>query len=240
VTEWAVVLPLGLALFTGAFVQGTIGFGMALVAAPFVVFFAPELMPGALLVTSFSLPVVQLAHAPVDIAWRPLGLALGGRALLTPVGVVVVALMSVEAISVLVGLLVLLSVAASVWAVEVRATDRNAAVAGALAGISGTAASIGGPFLALVLQHERPTRLRSTLSAFFLAGTAFAVVGLLVVGEFTGEQLRAGLSWIPFIALGYAAAGPLRERLDRGWLRLAVLWFCTIAGASVVVRALLA
>lgn len=237
--EWGVVLPLGLALFAGAFVQSSVGFGMALVAAPFVVVFAPDLMPGALLVTSFSLPVVQLVHAPTDIAWRPLGIALAGRALLTPVGVAVVALMSVQAISVLVGVLVLLSVAASVWAIELRASDRNAAVAGALAGVSGTAASIGGPFLALVLQHERPTRLRATLAAFFLAGTALAVVGLVVAGQFTGEQLRAGVSWVPFIALGYAAAGPLRERLDRGRLRLAVLWFCTVAGASVIARTLI-
>lgn len=237
--EWGVVLPLGLALFAGAFVQSSVGFGMALVAAPFVVVFAPDLMPGALLVTSFSLPVVQLVHAPTDITWRPLGIALAGRALLTPVGVAVVALMSVQAISVLVGVLVLLSVAASVWAIELRASDRNAAVAGALAGVSGTAASIGGPFLALVLQHERPTRLRATLAAFFLAGTALAVVGLVVAGQFTGEQLRAGVSWVPFIALGYAAAGPLRERLDRGRLRLAVLWFCTVAGASVIARTLI-
>ena len=237
--EWGVVLPLGLALFAGAFVQSSVGFGMALVAAPFVVVFAPDLMPGALLVTSFSLPVVQLVHAPTDIAWRPLGIALAGRALLTPVGVAVVALMSVQAISVLVGVLVLLSVAASVWAIELRPTDRNAAVAGALAGVWGTAASIGGPFLALVLQHERPTRLRATLAAFFLAGTALAVVGLVVAGQCTADQLRAGLSWIPFIALGYAAAGPLRERLDRGRLRLAVLCFCTVAGASVIARALI-
>ena len=238
--EWGVVLPLGIALFAGAFVQSSVGFGMALVAAPFVVVFAPDLMPGALLVTSFSLPVVQLVHAPTDIAWRPLGIALAGRALLTPVGVAVVALMSVQALSVLVGVLVLLSVAASVWAIELRASDRNAAVAGALAGVSGTAASIGGPFLALVLQHERPTRLRATLAAFFLAGTALAVVGLVIAGQFTGAQLRAGLSWVPFIALGYAAAGPLRERLDRGRLRLAVLWFCTVAGASVIARTLIA
>ena len=239
-TDTVVVLALGVALFAGAFVQSSVGFGMALVAAPFVVVFAPELMPGALLVTSFSLPVVQLVHAPTDIAWRPLGVALGGRALLTPVGVAVVALMSVQAISVLVGVLVLLSVAASVWAVEVRVSDRNAAVAGGLAGISGTAASIGGPFLALVLQHERPTRVRATLAAFFLGGSVLAVAGLLMAGEFTGEQLRAGLTWLPFMALGYAAAGPLRERLDRGRLRLAVLWFCTVAGASVILRALLA
>lgn len=238
--EWGVVLALGLALFAGAFVQSSISFGMAIVAAPFVIVLAPDLMPGALLVTSFSLPVVQLVHAPADIAWRPLGVALAGRLLLTPVGVAMVALLSVRAISVVVGALILLAVAASVWAIEVRASRRNAALAGAVAGVSGTAASIGGPFLALVLQHERPGRLRATMAAFFLAGTATAVTGLAVAGEFTRDQLHAGIAWIPFMALGYAAAGPLRERLDRGRLRAAVLWFCAVAGASVIVRALIA
>ena len=82
--EWTPVLLLGLALLAGAFVQSSIGFGMAVVAAPFIIVVIPELMPGALLVTSFSLPVVQLAHGPRDIAWRPLGWALGARLLVTP------------------------------------------------------------------------------------------------------------------------------------------------------------
>ncbi len=236
--DWSVVLALGLALFAGAFVQSSIGFGMAVVAAPFLIVFAPELMPGALLVTSFVLPVVQLAHGTRDIAWRPLGWALGARLLVTPVGVAVVALMSVRAISVLVGVLILVTVAASVSALDIRATPANAAVAGAIAGISGTAAAIGGPFLALVLQHERPERLRSTMAAFFVVGSLLAVGGLAVAGQFTVHQLLAGLAWIPFIGLGYAAAGPARARLDRDRLRRAVLVFCVVAGTSVIVRAL--
>lgn len=237
--EWTPVLLLGLALFAGAFVQSSIGFGMAVVAAPFLVLFAPELMPGALLVTSFSLPVVQLVHGPRDIAWRPLSWALVARLLVMPLGVAAVALLSVRAISVVTGVLILLTVAASVSALEVRTTPVNAAVAGAIAGFSGTAASIGGPFLALVLQHERPTRLRATLSVFFLAGAAMAVAGLSFAGEFTREQLVAGLAWIPFMALGYAAAAPARARLDRDRLRRAVLAFCVLASVSVIVRALL-
>lgn len=237
--EWTSVLLLGLALFAGAFVQSSIGFGMAVVAAPFLVLFAPELMPGALLVTSFSLPVVQLVHGPRDIAWRPLSWALVARLLVMPLGVAAVALLSVRAISVVTGVLILLTVAASVSALEVRTTPVNSAVAGAIAGFSGTAASIGGPFLALVLQHERPTRLRATLSVFFLAGAAMAVAGLSFAGEFTREQLVAGLAWIPFMALGYAAAAPARARLDRDRLRRAVLAFCVLASVSVIVRALL-
>jgi uncharacterized membrane protein YfcA len=236
--EWTAVLLLGLALLAGAFVQSSIGFGMAVVAAPFIIVVTPDLMPGALLVTSFSLPVVQLTHGPRDIAWRPLGWALTARLLVTPLGVAAVALLSVRAISVVTGLLVLLTVAASVSALKVRATPVTSGVAGAIAGFSGTAASIGGPFLALVLQHERPTRVRATLSAFFLGGALMAVTGLAVAGEFTVTQLVVGVVWIPFIALGYALAGPARARLDRDRLRKAVLVFCVIASVSVIVRAI--
>ena len=236
--EWTPVLLLGLALLAGAFVQSSIGFGMAVVAAPFIIVVAPELMPGALLVTSFSLPVVQLAHGPRDIAWRPLGWALAARLLVTPLGVAAVALLSVRAISVVIGLLILLTVAASVSALEVRPTPVTSAVAGAVAGFSGTAASIGGPFFALVLQHERPTRVRATLSAFFLVGALMAVTGLAVAGEFTLTQLLVGAVWAPFIGIGYALAAPARARLDRDRLRQAVLVFCVVASVSVIVRAL--
>ena len=235
--ELTPVLLLGAALLVGAFVQSSIGFGMAVVAAPFIVVFTPELMPGALLVTSFSLPVVQLVHGPRDIAWRPLGWALAARMLVTPLGVAAVALLSVRAISVVTGLLILLTVAASVSALDLRPTPLSSAAAGAVAGFSGTAASIGGPFFALVLQHERPTRVRATLSAFFLVGALMAVTGLAIAGEFTRDQLVAGLVWVPFIGIGYAVAAPARARLDRERLRKAVLVFCVVASVSVIVRA---
>lgn len=235
--EWGVVLALGIALFAGAFVQSALGFGMAVVAAPFIVVFAPDLIPGALLVTSFSLPVVQLVHAPFDVAWRGLSWALLGRLLLTPVGVAVVALLSVDAIAVIAAILILVTVLAAVTTLEVRNTPVNAAVAGAVAGVSGTATSIGGPFLALVLRHERPDRLRATMAMFFLIGATMSIVSLAAVGEFSRTQVVAGLAWVPFILLGYAVASPLRARLHHDTLRRAVLWFCVIAGVSILVRA---
>ena len=236
--DWTTVLLLGFALMAGAFVQSSISFGMAVVAAPFIIVAAPDLMPGSLLVTSFSLPVVQLVHGARDIAWRPLSWALAARLLVMPLGVAAVALLSVRAISVVVGVLILLTVAASLSTLDLRPTPRNSAGAGAIAGFSGTAASIGGPFLALVLQHERPQRLRATMALFFLVGATMAVAGLLVAGEFTLDQLWAGLAWIPFMAAGYAVAAPLRARLDPLRLRRAVLAFCVVAGVSVIVRAL--
>jgi uncharacterized membrane protein YfcA len=238
--DWLVVVGLGLAVLAGGFVQSTIGFGLAVVAAPFVVLLAPELMPAALLVPSLALPLLVLSHGDRDIAWRPLGWALGARTLFTPVGVAVVAWFSPRAIAALVGVLILLTVALSVRTIDLRPTPRNAAVAGAISGVSGTSAAIGGPFLALVLQHERPERVRSTLAAFFVGGSLLGLGGLFLGGELAREQLVAGLVWVPFALLGYALSAPLRARIDPERFRRAVLAFCVVASLTVIARAVLA
>ncbi|HBO54684.1 MAG TPA: sulfite transporter TauE/SafE, partial [Janibacter terrae] len=100
-TDWLdpTILALGLVVLCGSFVQSSIGFGIAVVSAPFVVVLRPELMPVALLVCSFVLPVVQLASGPRDIAWRPLGWAVAARVVATPIGVLVVASTSPDAIA---------------------------------------------------------------------------------------------------------------------------------------------
>ncbi len=238
--DWPLVVGLGLVVLAGGVVQSTIGFGLAVVAAPFVVLLAPHLMPAALIVPSFALPVLQLSHGDRDIAWRPLGWAVAARTLMTPVGVAVVAWFPARAIAALVGVLILVTVALSVWVLDLRATARNAAVAGAVSGISGTAAAIGGPFLALVLQHERPQRVRSTLAVFFIAGSMLGLTGLFLGGELPRDQVVAGLVWMPFALLGYAVAGPIRARVDAEVFRRYVLGFCVLASITVIVRAALA
>src|SRR5690606_22393107 len=105
------------------------------------------------------------------------------------------------------------TVVASVTAVKLQASPRNAAAAGAITGVSATAASIGGPFLALVLQHERPQRLRATLAAFFLVGAVIAVTALAVGGQVDGTDVVAGLVWTPFVLVGHLIARPMLSRI---------------------------
>lgn len=234
------IFLLGLAMGVGAFVQSSIGFGLAVVAAPFVVLAAPELMPAAILVATGLLPIGQLVTVERDIDWRSLGWALGGRLLLTPVGVALVAWMSARAISALVGVLVLVSVLVAIRAPVLPHPGRVPSfVAGAIAGVSGTAASIGGPFFALVLQGQEPSRVRSTLAAFFAVGSAMAMIGLAIGGSLHRDQLMAGLLWVPFVAAGVLAAIPARRRLDRDRLRHWVFAFCVVASVSVIARAAL-
>lgn len=237
-TEWITptLLLLGVVVALGSVVQSTIGFGISVIAAPFVVVLRPDLMPASLLICVFALPVMQLASGPRDIAWRHLGWALGARVLVTPVGVLLVAAMSPDAIALAVGILILVTVVASVTALDIRLTRRNSAAAGAITGISGTAAAIGGPFFALVLQHEEPRRLRATLAAFFLVGTVLSFVGLSLAGQVDSADVRAGLLWVPFVLLGHLVAGPLRSRMPAEAVRRGVLTFCLIASVSVIAR----
>lgn len=231
-----VLVLLGLLVLTGAAVQSTLGFGIAVVAAPFVVALAPELMPGSLLVLGFLLPLVQLSSGLRDISWALLAHALGWRVLLTPVGVWLVAVLPTAGIAIAVALLVAISVVASVRGLETTATPRHAAVAGALTGISGTAAAIGGPFFALVLQHEPATRVRATLAAFFLGGSSVSLVGLGISGLITREQLVAAAWWAPMLIAGHLLAGPVRARVDGERMRLGVLALCLVAAVGVVVQ----
>lgn len=239
--EWIdpVLLALGLVVAVGAFVQSSIGFGIAVVSAPFVVVLRPELMPTSMLVCAFVLPVLQLATGPREISWRPLGWAVGARLLATPLGVWLVASTSADAIALAVGILILVTVVASVVAVEVRLSRESAMAAGAISGVSGTAASIGGPFFALVMRHEPPDRLRATLAVFFIAGSVMAVTGLAIAGQADWAQLRAGLLWTPFVLLGHLVAGPVRARMPAEAVRRGVLAFCVVASVSVIARALL-
>ena len=73
------VLLLGSAVLVGALVQGSVGFGIVVVAAPFVIWAAPELMPGSMLVCGFVMPLLQLTTRWRDVDWVSLRAALAGR-----------------------------------------------------------------------------------------------------------------------------------------------------------------
>ncbi|MCA1781001.1 MAG: TSUP family transporter [Dermatophilaceae bacterium] len=235
----AVLLALGLAIALGAAVQSAVGFGLAVVAAPFVVLVEPSLMPGSILVCGFFLPLWELLRHQRDVDTRLLTSAYGMRLALTPIGAALVVWAGAREIALIVGVMILLVVAVSLTPLSVRATVPNALGAGAITGIAGTAASIGGPFLAMVLQHERPERIRSTLAAFFVLGSFTSLAALSIVGELDRTQVGAGLLWVPFLALGVWLGRPLRHVVSRDRMRRAVLTFCTVASVVVIARAVL-
>jgi uncharacterized membrane protein YfcA len=231
------VALLGAAVLVGAVVQGSVGFGIVVVAAPFVIWAAPELMPGTMLVCGFVLPVMHLLGSWREVDRGHVTPALAARLALTPVGVWVVAVSSPRLIALLVGVLVLVVAALSWAAPAFEPSTRNLVLAGALTGISGTTAAVGGPFVAMTLQHQPAEELRATLAAFFTVGSVASLTGLAIAGELTGGQLVWGVVLVPFLVVGYLLSRPVTRRLDGERLRSVMLAFCVVAGASIILRA---
>ncbi|GAB3587520.1 TSUP family transporter [Calidifontibacter terrae] len=233
---WEAFIGLGLVVGLGAFVQRIVGFGLAVVAAPFVVMLEPQLMPAALLLTVLPLPALEVARGWRQIQWPLFGWAMAGRLLTTPLGVYLVSVASSTAISLAVAAIVMVAVIGSATRLRVPASKSLSFGAGLITGVSATSASIGGPFLGLVFQEQPPRQVRATLAPFFLIGAALSFAALATAGQVDRGALLAGLCWLPFVAAGSAIAQPLRHRIEPVLFRRAMLVVATIAAVAVVAR----
>ncbi len=218
----SVVALAGIAVLVGAVIQGAIGLGVGLVAAPVVSLLDPSLMPGSLLVVGFALPVLSLAseHRHIDprVGWVFLGRLLG-----TAPGVAVVALLTREQLAIGVALLTLVAVALTVRTVNVATTRTTLAGAGVLSAVGATAAAIGGPPLALV----------------FAVGSLLSLGALAVAGELSAREVWTGVAMLPFFLVGFLLSLGLRGRFSGPRFRVAVLVVVTGSALALLARHLL-
>jgi uncharacterized membrane protein YfcA len=233
------LLVAGLAAALGAIVQSGIGLGLGLVAAPIVTLLFPSLMPGSLLIAATVLPLFVVAKEVRHADWRGLRWAFGGRLAGTPVGVWFVALVPQRALGTAVGGMVLLAIGLSLWSGRVPRNAGTLTGAGLLAGVMGTATSIGGPPIALIYQRESGPLIRATLSIFFTVGALLSVLTLAAVHQLPPRQIWAGLALTPFVVAGFVVSGPFRRYLDRGRTRNAVLVLTGLSAVVLMVRSLL-
>lgn len=224
------------AVVLAALVQGSVGLGFGLVAAPVVTLADPSLMPGLMIWLATVLPTLTLLRERRHARWRGLGWAFAGRVPGTVLGVVVVAVVSAQVLGVLVGAVVLAAV--FLTALVVRLPDRPPVLLGAglVSGTAGTAVSIDGPPLALVYQHVTGPQLRATMSAYFLGGAALSLAGLGLGGQLRAGQFLTAAAMVPFLLVGFALSGPTRRHVDAGRTRFAVLVVCTLSALVLVAR----
>jgi uncharacterized protein len=234
-----VVALVAAALVVGAAAQGLVGLGLGLVAAPVTMLVAPGLMPDLLLWLAMAFPVATLVREHGDIDWRVLRWALLARLPGTVVGVALVAAFTDAALGIAVGVMVLLSVLLTAHTVVVPVTRTTLSGAGFASGITGTATSIGGPPLALLLQHRAPLQIRTTLAVYFLVGAALSLVGLYAGGDLDPSVTLVALALSPTLLVGLGAARLMQPYLPRAAVRWAVLGVCGASATVLLVRSVL-
>lgn len=219
-------------------VQGSVGFGYALLAAPLLGLVDPHLVPGPVVAASLPLSIAVALRERGDIDTAGLGYALAGRVPGTALGAVAVAVLPAAAASAAFAGLVLVAVALSMVGWHVRPTPPTLATAGAASGLMGTMTSIGGPPVALVYQHAAGPRLRATLALYFVVGALMSLTGLALAGALGRRELALALALVPGTALGFGLSHLATVHLDRGRTRAAVLTVSSLAAVGVLVKTL--
>ncbi|WP_187352090.1 sulfite exporter TauE/SafE family protein [Allosaccharopolyspora coralli] len=228
------------AIFLGSVVQGSIGMGMNLVAAPLVTLVDPSYVPVPLLIPLAVLGTLTWAREHEHVHWRGVGYLSAGRIPGSLIGVAMVALLPAREFGIAIGVLVFCFVALSMTSWQPRPTTGSLVTAGVASGVAGTASSIGGPPVALLYQYAGGPRLRATLAAVSVLGTIVSLLFLFVGGQVTLSGVLAGVGLLPFTALGFAVSSPLRRFVDGARMRPAVLVVSAGSALVLVLRGMMA
>jgi uncharacterized protein len=236
------VLPLALpaivvAAVLGGALQSTLGFGASFTLVPALAVFAPELLPGAVIVAIVPLSALMIARDRGGFDGWAVGRVSLGRLPGIAAGGLVVAFLPLRWLTVTIAGVLLLAVAsvAGGWRLEV--TRPREVVAGAVSGLTGTAAALGGPPLALLYRESAGGVLRPTLAGVWLVGTVPVLISLALAGSLTVEQATAG-AWLGVaMVVGLTAAAPAVARLGDGTLRRLVLGWAAVGAVLALGRA---
>ncbi|MDV6012192.1 TSUP family transporter [Haloechinothrix sp. LS1_15] len=233
--SYALVIA-ALVILLGAIVQGAAGYGMNLVAAPILALVDPALLPAPLLLLAAVHAILAATRERHHVDWSGVGWTMVGRLPGTVIGVIIVATLPQGPFAIVVGVVVLACVLLSLTSWHPRPTPGALTLGGGVGGIFGTAATIGGPPIALLYQHQRGPTIRSTLAMYFLLGSLLSVAALAVGGQVDTTALLQAAALLPFMLLGFALSNPVKRFLDTGWMRTAVLTVASVSAAVLIVE----
>ena len=230
------ILTVVLTILFGATLQGSVGFGMGLIASPILILIDPRFVPGPILLSTTVLTVLLVYRERTAIDFHGIQWAMVGRLVGTVLASAILLVVSADQLVLLIGVFILSAVGMSLSGFRFDPVRPVLVVAGMLSGLLGTIASVGGPPMALVYQHAAGARIRSTMSGFFLLGTILSLGALWYVGRFGAYEIQLTLVMLPSVLTGFVLSKWTAVYVDRGYVRPAVLAVAAGAGLLVIIR----
>jgi len=228
-----------LIMLAGAAIQGAVGFGANLFAAPLLALVNPDLVPGPVIASALVVNVLVLRRDRVEDPWPQLRTANAGQIIGAISGAALLAALPTDALAIVFAIVILVGVGLSMSGLHPKRTPTTMGIAGAASGFMGTTTGVGGPPIALVMQKSEGIELRGLLSRFFLVGSVFSLIALFAVGRFGWHELWYGILLVPGVLVGVRGSTWLAARVDRGHLRTAVLALSAASAVATLAKALL-
>ena len=230
-----------LGLMAGSTVLGTLGFGLAIAAAPLL-----------LLVLDVQSVVVILNVAPILIyvliiarTWRviPFGQivpVVAAGLVGAPIGVLALSFVPENLLRITISLLILALTACVVFRVQIPygRSEKTLIPVGFSVGALVIATGMGGPILALMMLYKvwSAEMLRGSLALFFLLIMATGALGYGVAGLYTAERVGLILLVIVPVLFGFRLSNLIVGRLDERRFRHGVIAFITVSSLVVLGR----
>ena len=226
------------AVAAGALVQGSIGFGFVLLAAPIVGLMEPGALPVTFLWLALPLSIWMAIQERHHIDREGFVQMTLGRLVGTVGAAWVVAAIAADDLAVAVGSAIVVAVLISVFAPEVEIGAKGRLVAGVVSGLMGTIGGVGGPASVLAYQQRGGPEIRATLAITFVVGTAVSLVALEVAGKAELWRLQLAGILFPGMVVGLALSRSVIAAMDPRWVRPVVLTCAGLGGLAIVLQGL--
>lgn len=224
-------------VFLGAALQGSIGFGYAVLSVPILTLLDPRFVPIAPQIIAFFLSVAALLRERGGLDTAGVGWILVGR---IPGALLAAAVLSVavdRTLDLLIGSIVLVAVLILASGVSVPLNTVTRLAAGLFSGFSGTASAIGGPPVALLYRDETGPTVRSTLGTIFAVGIVINLVVLTATGILDTDDLKTAAFLAPASFAGFASSSLLHRKVEGSVLRNGILVVATVSAIGLLLRA---
>jgi hypothetical protein len=152
------------------------------------------------------------------------------------VGAWLLIMVSVQSLAILIAVVIVVGMATRFVRIRIPYNPLSLAVAGFLSGVMGTATSIGGPPMAIVMQGQAANTIRGNLAAFFLFSSIVSLLVLIPTGYLGWRELGLALPLVPASWLGSWVASRLSHKINQGWMTAATLMLCTVAVVGMLVQ----
>lgn len=212
---------------------------MAVIAAPIIVLINPSWVPIVLTFVALVLSIMNTWDQRSSLELRELIVPFITRIPGTLVGVWLLLQLSIFWLQICVSVCVLLAVLISYYGKQFDYTPSRLGVAAFVSGIMGTTTSIGGPPMALVMQHGKAATVRANLSIYFAYSCALSLLTYWASGLMTSSLVYSSLSFIPVCIVGFVFGKKARSYVDAGRFRPLLLILCGLAGIIALAGAII-
>ncbi|MCW8194948.1 sulfite exporter TauE/SafE family protein [Proteobacteria bacterium 005FR1] len=223
-------------IFVGAFVQTSIGFGLAIVSAPFLFYLDKAYVPAPIIIAALANGLFTTWHFRAHLSFGGLKSAIIWRIPGSLAGVGLLMIISEKTLAVLIAIVIASGILTTYFRLHVPFSQRNLGIAGFLSGLMGTSTSIGGPPMAIVMQGQVANAIRGNLAAFFIFSCITSIVVLFPTGYLGMSELILAAPLIPASLLGSWLASRFSGRIDDEMMRWGCLVLCSVSVVAMLLQ----